>query len=55
MKIDSKKKIAGSLKKHSKKELIEKKESPENKAKENARNRKSSQDNKERFKKTSSR
>jgi len=55
LKIDSKKKIMGSLKKYSKKELIAKKQSPENKAKENARNRKSSQDNKERFKKTSSR
>jgi len=55
LKIDSKKKITDSLKKHSKKELIEKKESTKNKAKENARNRKFSQDNKERFKKTSSR
>lgn len=55
MKIDSKKKIGESLKKFSKKELIDKKESPENKAKENARGRKTSQDNKERFKKTSSR
>jgi len=55
LKIDSKKKITDSLKKLSKKELMEKKQSPENKAKENARSRKSSQDNKERFKKTSSR
>ena len=44
-----------SLKKYSKKELIAKKQSPANKANENTRNRKSSQDNKERFKKTSSR
>jgi hypothetical protein len=55
LKIDSKKKITISLKKFSKQELIEKKQSPENKAKENVRSRKSSQDNKERFKKTSSR
>lgn len=55
MKIDSKKKIGKSLKTFSKKELMDKKESPENKAKENVRSRKSSQDNKERFKKTSSR
>ena len=53
MKIDSKKKIRESLKSDSKKKVIENQENPENKAKENVRNRKSSQDNKERFKKTS--
>jgi hypothetical protein len=43
------------LKIDSKKKLKENQDGHENKAKENARNRKSSQDNKERFKKTSSR
>ena len=52
LKIDSKKKIKDSLKEGSKKE---KQNNPENKSKENVRSRKISQDNKERFKKTSSR
>jgi len=43
------------LKTDSKKKLKENQDSPESKAKENARNRKSSQDNEEKFKKISSR